>query len=445
MTGHWNANEEAERVRLLMARRIDGLVILTGHLDDRQIAEFARHQPIVVTGWRLDAPQVRALALDQEAGGYLATRHLLSLGHRRIAHIAGPADHTDATERRAGYERALREAGLPLARELVVQSDFMESGGLLAMNRLLDSGQSFTAVFAANDQSAFGARMAMYRRGVRVPDDVSIVGVDDLPGAAYATPPMTTVRQPIYEIGLAAAHALLTLLGHPMPEVDLPALELVARDDAPRSGTRHAGAGTPQARSARHRILDLLLHLRAPRITSVGSSSVCGATFGGHHVERGGSRIIALAIAEIAQMARRCTCMGSCSVALTITWKRTLCTAAAARPQVSHSAAPSASWLTPNSSCSSSSRSLVVSGGGAAAVCSAAARGGTAPPCRIPRTARPNAPPRGSTAIAWPMRPISRPRTLARSHTASSSGAAGNTAFRPISKVTAATRACPGR
>lgn len=234
VTGHWNANEEAERVRLLMARRIDGLVILTGHLDDRQIAEFARHQPIVVTGRRLDAPQVRALALDQEAGGYLATRHLLSLGHRRIAHIAGPADHTDATERRAGYERALREAGLPLARELVVQSDFMESGGLLAMNRLLDSGQSFTAVFAANDQSAFGARMAMYRRGVRVPDDVSIVGVDDLPGAAYATPPMTTVRQPIYEIGLAAAHALLTLLGHPMPEVDLPALELVVRETTRR-------------------------------------------------------------------------------------------------------------------------------------------------------------------------------------------------------------------
>lgn len=234
VTGHWNANEEAERVRLLMARRIDGLVILTGHLDDRQIAEFARHQPIVVTGRRLDAPQVRALALDQEAGGYLATRHLLSLGHRRIAHIAGPADHTDATERRAGYERALREAGLPLVPELVVQSDFMESGGLLAMNRLFDSGQSFTAVFAANDQSAFGARMAMYRRGVRVPDDVSIVGVDDLPGAAYATPPMTTVRQPIYEIGLAAAHALLTLLGHPMPEVDLPALELVVRETTRR-------------------------------------------------------------------------------------------------------------------------------------------------------------------------------------------------------------------
>jgi LacI family transcriptional regulator len=234
VSGHWNAAEEAERVRLLMARRIDGLVILTGHLDDRQIAEFARHQPIVVTGRQLDAPQVRALTLDQEAGGHLATRHLLSLGHRRIAHIAGPSDHTDATDRRAGYERALREAGIAPAPELVVQGDFLENGGLMAMNRLLDSGETFTAVFAANDQTAFGARMALYRRGVRVPDDMSIVGVDDLSATAYATPPMTTVRQPHYEIGLAASHALLTMLGHPMPAVEVPPLELVVRETTRR-------------------------------------------------------------------------------------------------------------------------------------------------------------------------------------------------------------------
>lgn len=234
VSGHWNAAEEAERVRLLMARRIDGLVILTGHLDDRQIAEFARHQPIVVTGRQLDAPQVRALTLDQEAGGHLATRHLLSLGHRRIAHIAGPSDHTDATDRRAGYERALREAGIAPAPELVVQGDFLENGGLMAMNRLLDSGETFTAVFAANDQTAFGARMALYRRGVRVPDDMSIVGVDDLSATAYATPPMTTVRQPLYEIGLAASHALLTMLGHPMPAVEVPPLELVVRETTRR-------------------------------------------------------------------------------------------------------------------------------------------------------------------------------------------------------------------
>lgn len=234
VSGQWNADEEMTRVRLLMARRIDGLVILTGHMDDACIADFARHQPIVVTGRLLQAPQVRAFALDQEAGGHLATRHLLSLGHRRIAHIAGPPDHTDATDRRAGHERALREAGLAPAPELTVQGDFLESGGLMAMNRLLDAGHPFTAVFAANDQMAFGARMALYRRGVRVPDDVSLVGFDDLPAAAYATPPLTTVRQPLYDIGLAAAQALLEMLGHPSRPVTVPPLDLVVRDSTRR-------------------------------------------------------------------------------------------------------------------------------------------------------------------------------------------------------------------
>lgn len=234
VSGHWNAAEEAERVRLLLARRIDGLVILTGHLDDAQILEFARHQPIVVTGRRLDAPNVRTRSLDQESGGYLATRHLIGLGHRRIAHIAGPRDQSDATERYAGYLRAHHEAGLTPSPELVVQGDFLEPGGLLAMNRLLDAGHSFSAVFAANDQTAFGARVAMYRRGVRVPDDVSIVGVDDLPAAAYLTPPITTVRQPIYEMGRYAASALLQMLGHAAPDVHVPPLELIVRETTRR-------------------------------------------------------------------------------------------------------------------------------------------------------------------------------------------------------------------
>jgi LacI family transcriptional regulator len=234
VSGHWNAQEEAERIRLLQARRIDGLVILTGHLPDEQIIEFARQQPIVVTGRHLEDPSIRSHTIDHETGGYLATRHLIGLGHRRIAHIAGPLDHVDAIERHSGYVRAHQEAGLVIDPELVVQGDFMETGGLMAMNRLLDSGHAFTAVFAANDQSAFGARVAMYRRGIRVPDDVSLVGFDDLPVAAYQTPPLTTVRQPIYEVGLFAAQSLLNMLGHPTPVVELPPLSLTVRETTRR-------------------------------------------------------------------------------------------------------------------------------------------------------------------------------------------------------------------
>lgn len=234
VSGHWDAREEAERVRLLMTRRIDGVVILTGHMDDAQIVEFARHQPIVVTGRHLDSHNIIAIKLDQVRGGYLATRHLISLGHRRIAHIAGVRDHDDAKDRYQGYLQAHEEAGLTPDPELVVQGDFTEPGGLFAMTRLLDGGRSFTAVFCANDQSAFGARVVLYRRGIRVPDDVSLVGVDDLPAAAYLTPPITTVRQPIYEMGLYAAHALLGMLGHTAEEVQVPPLELIVRETTRR-------------------------------------------------------------------------------------------------------------------------------------------------------------------------------------------------------------------
>lgn len=229
VSGQWNAKEEAERIRLLMARRIDGLVILTGHLDDAEIAQFARYVPIVVVGRMLDAPNILSTSVDQELGGYLATQHLIGLGHRRIAHITGPADNRDAQDRQLGYQRALQEAGIDFLPELVTRGNFMENGGLLAMNQLLDT-QRFTALFAANDQTAFGARVALYRRGVRVPDDISLIGMDDLPATTYCIPPMTTVRQPIYEMGLCAAHDLLRLMGRDAKKLQVPELEIVVRE-----------------------------------------------------------------------------------------------------------------------------------------------------------------------------------------------------------------------
>jgi LacI family transcriptional regulator len=229
VSGQWNAKEEAERIRLLMARRIDGLVILTGHLDDAEIAQFARYVPIVVVGRKIDAPNILSSSVDQELGGYMATQHLINLGHRRIAHITGPADNRDALGRQLGYQRALQEAGIDFLPELVARGNFMENGGLLAMNQLLDT-QRFTALFAANDQTAFGARVALYRRGVRVPDDISLIGMDDLPATAYCIPPLTTVRQPIYEMGLCAAHDLLRLMGRGAKKLQVPELEIVVRE-----------------------------------------------------------------------------------------------------------------------------------------------------------------------------------------------------------------------
>lgn len=235
VSGHWDAREEEERIRLLMARRVDGIVIITGRLEDAKVRELAQRQPIVMAGREMEAHNVRSIYFDQEYGGYLATRHLLSMGHRRIAFITGVRDHIDAQRRFAGYSRALQEAGISYEDVLVQQGDFTESGGVLAMTRLLDSQQHFTAVFTANDQTALGARMVLHRRGIRVPDDISLVGFDDLPVAAYLTPPLTTVRQPLFEMGVYCGATLLRMLGNPVREREMPGLELILRDTVRRA------------------------------------------------------------------------------------------------------------------------------------------------------------------------------------------------------------------
>ncbi|WP_343633992.1 LacI family DNA-binding transcriptional regulator, partial [Roseateles sp.] len=128
--GHWNPEEEAERVALLTARKVDGLIVLGGRLSDAQIAELAQQQPVAVIGRRMSAPGVIAFYQDQVEGGRLATEHLIALGHRRIAHIAGPSSHVDAQERKAGFMLAHRQAGLSVDPALIVEGDFMEGGGI---------------------------------------------------------------------------------------------------------------------------------------------------------------------------------------------------------------------------------------------------------------------------------------------------------------------------
>ncbi|MFT7721874.1 MAG: LacI family DNA-binding transcriptional regulator [Roseateles sp.] len=211
--GHWNPQEELERVALLTARKVDALIVLGGRLGDAQIAELAQRQPVAVVGRRTSVPGVFSFCQDQVEGGRLATEHLIALGHRRIAHIAGPANHVDAHERQEGFMLAHRQAGLSVDPSLIVEGDFMEGGGIAAMNALLDAGPGFTAAFCANDQTLWGAQLALHRRGLAVPAAMSLVGFDDLPQSQYMSPPVTTVRQHTFAMGRAAAWALLAQLG----------------------------------------------------------------------------------------------------------------------------------------------------------------------------------------------------------------------------------------
>jgi len=217
VSGHWNAEEEAERIRLLLARKVDGIILLSGRMSDQTVLNFSGQRPIVSTGRALQTRSALGFKLDNEYGAYLAVHHLIELGHRNIAFISGPANNIDAAERLAGYTRALQEAS-----------------GMMAMNRLFDTHQQFTAVFAANDLSAYGARLALYRKGIRVPDDISLVGFDDLPGSSYTTPPLTTIRQPLYDIGRIATHALLRIINGEDPQGEVPPLELIVRETTRR-------------------------------------------------------------------------------------------------------------------------------------------------------------------------------------------------------------------
>jgi LacI family transcriptional regulator len=232
VSGHWNAVAEARCLDVLRSRRVDGIIVLMGRLSDKALIQCAKTQPLVATGRDLKAPGLFSLNFDNFAGARLATRHLLQLGHRRIAFITGEADHPDAMQRLRGYRAALEEMGIAADPALIVPGDYREQSGLFAVEKLLQTHQRFTAIFAANDQMALGAALGLQRRSLRVPEDVSIVGFDDLPASLYAIPPLSSVHQPTYDMGRLAAAAMLQLLVGQVPDLQLPAPRLVARESS---------------------------------------------------------------------------------------------------------------------------------------------------------------------------------------------------------------------
>ncbi len=236
VSGHWNAAAESACIDALSTRRVDGIILLTGRLGDQALRARARDLPVVVTGRKLRAKNLYSLTFDNFEGAQIGTRHLLELGHRRIAFIAGDPGHADANERLRGYREAIQQAGIRYDPALVLAGDFREESGLRAVDRLLDSRQKFSAIFAANDQMALGAALALYRRSIRVPDDVSLIGFDDLPASLYAIPPLSTVHQPAYELGELAARAMVQLLDGKKPSVDVPEPRFIVRESTRRIG-----------------------------------------------------------------------------------------------------------------------------------------------------------------------------------------------------------------
>ncbi|WP_037853095.1 LacI family DNA-binding transcriptional regulator [Streptomyces sp. NRRL S-340] len=226
------AGGDRERRRLaqyLAAHRVDGVLLVSVHADDPLPDLVAQLEiPAVISGPRSAAEALTSVDSDNYGGARSAVEHLLSRGRRRIAHITGHMDVYGAQRRVDGYRDALGDAGLGVDEHLVEQGDFTEEGGRRAMTRLLERAPGLDAVFAGSDVTAAGARQVLRASGRRIPEDVALVGYDDSAIARHMDPPLTSVRQPIEEMGRAMIDLLLTEI----------------------AGRRPAGAAAPERRHA---------------------------------------------------------------------------------------------------------------------------------------------------------------------------------------------------
>lgn len=206
---------EREHLNILDSKGVDGIILTlsaTGSLETTQktIDKLTNSGiPFVMFDRSVVSVKSNIVSGDHFHGGYLATQHLLDLGHTKIACITGPSYLEGSASRFAGYQQALEERGIALDQSLVVASDYSFEGGFDAFDALYK--KDFSAVFAFNDMMAFGALKNMESKGIRVPEDLSLVGYDDVFFSQIVNPPLTTIHQPAYEIGMQSAKVLLDI------------------------------------------------------------------------------------------------------------------------------------------------------------------------------------------------------------------------------------------
>jgi len=212
--------KEAGYLEVLLSKQVDGIILVSAG-DSRESLDLVKRWDgkAVVVDRELDAPELDSVLVDNVLGGYLATRYLLDLGHRRVGCITGPATVTPSSGREQGYQNALEEFDIPSNREAIVSGDFRPQSGYEGARALLEGNINPTAIFATNDMMAVGALRAISELHLTVPEDISIVGFDDISLASFTIPPLTTIAQPSYEIGMRAAELLVRRLRSPQKEI----------------------------------------------------------------------------------------------------------------------------------------------------------------------------------------------------------------------------------
>jgi LacI family transcriptional regulator len=234
---NYSAELESQIIHKLVENRVDG-VIFTGYRRDAALYELLRHYriPFVVTWSTSPDPAIPAISFDNRAGAAAATEALIALGHRRIGLICGMSGLNDrAAQRLEAYRAVLARHDIAFDPALVAERPFEVAEGAAATTEIVRRTPAPTALFCANDIQALGAIFACQRLGLSIPDDISIVGFDDLPMAACANPPLSTVHVPAQEMGQAVADALVAAVENdiPVPTLEFEA-KLVMRDSTAR-------------------------------------------------------------------------------------------------------------------------------------------------------------------------------------------------------------------
>ena len=210
-------DKERRHFETMKDRQVDGFIMATAELDDPLVENaVAADVPIVLVNRSIDSSRAFAVITDDRKGAHLAVAHLVDLGHRDIAHIVGPERYSTGKARHRGFVEAMKQRRLRLDHDLIrLTRTFTEQEGARAFRSLLDVGKRFSAVFAGNDLLALGCYDVLAQAGLRCPENVSIVGYNDIPFLDKLRPPLTTIRIPQYEIGRRASELLLERLHDP--------------------------------------------------------------------------------------------------------------------------------------------------------------------------------------------------------------------------------------
>jgi DNA-binding LacI/PurR family transcriptional regulator len=200
-------------LEILKEKRVDGLILGTAHIRDKSIMELEKKKfPYILLSRNIEGLDKNCVIVDDVAGGIIVTEYLIKLGHRRIAHITGPPTVRAANNRLEGYKFALEKHQIEYHEELVEEGDFRIKGGYQAMKNFLELPEPPTAIFAANDLLALGGMQAIQKKKYHIPKDFCIIGFDDIRLASFVYPPLTTIRQPMLEMGALAVKMLLKII-----------------------------------------------------------------------------------------------------------------------------------------------------------------------------------------------------------------------------------------